>query len=100
MVDTYLYAFGLIMTGTILGVIIPYLFKCMDNEMTFSYSYLYAMIISMSVTAAGMVPETINITDGRVAMSLIFAGIGIQSLANMVTSKIRKNVAKSATEQE
>ena len=94
MVDQYLIGFGIILVGGILGVIIPYLFKCMDNETKFSFSYLYGMFISMGIAAAALVPETIDLNDGQVIVSLVFTGIGIQTVTNMVTTKVRKNTVK------
>jgi len=88
--DPYLYAFGWILLGGIFGVVIPYLFKVMDNETKFSYSYFYAMCASMAIVAAGLVPEPIDDFSGRMIMMLVMAGFGIQVAANMITSKVRK----------
>lgn len=93
MIDPYWYAFACVLIGGVLGVIVPYMFKVMDSEVKFSYSYLYAMCIAMAVAAAGMVPETIDELTGRMIMMLVMAGFGIQHSTNLVTSKIRKGVA-------
>ncbi len=92
MIDPYWYAFACVLLGGILGVVVPYLFKVMDSKVKFSYSYLYAMCIAMAVAAAGMVPESIELT-GRTIMMLVMAGFGIQHSTNLVTSKIRKGIA-------
>lgn len=76
-----------------MGVIIPYLFKVMDKETKFSYSYFYAMFISMAIAVAGLVPESIDDLTGRMIMTLVMAGFGIQTATNLITSKVRKGVA-------
>lgn len=92
MMDPYWYAFGLVVLGGLLGVVVPYLFKVMDKEVKFSYSYFYALFISMAITAAGLVPESIDDFGGRMIMILVMSGFGIQAAANMVTSKVRKGI--------
>ena len=91
-IDPYWLAFGYIVLGGVLGVIIPYLFKVMDKEVKFSYSYFYALFIAMAITAAGLVPESISDFGGRMIMLLIMSGFGIQAATNLVTSKVRKGI--------
>ena len=93
MMDPYWYAFLCVLAGGILGVVIPYLFKVMDKEVQFSYSYFYAMFVSMAIAAAGLVPESISDLTGRMIMMLVLSGFGIQAATNMVTSKIRKGIS-------
>lgn len=97
MTDPYWYALMCVMTGGILGVIVPYLFKVADNKMKFSYSYFYAMCITMAIAAAGMVPESIDDLSGRMIMMLVMAGAGLQFNANLVTSAIRKGKVSNNT---
>lgn len=92
MIDPYWYALACVLLGGVLGVLIPYLFKVMDGNVPFNYSYFYGMCIAMAVAAAGMVPESIELT-GRTIMMLVMAGFGIQHSTNLVTSKIRKGIA-------
>lgn len=91
--DPYWYALACVVIGGILGVVIPYLFKVMDSEVTFSFSYFYAMCVSMTIAAVGLVPEPIGELTGRMIMMLVLTGFGIQAAANLVTSKVRKGVA-------
>ena len=92
MIDPYWYALGCVMVGMIGGVIIPYLFKVMDSEIKFSYSYFYGMFISGGIAAVGLVPESIDDMTGRMITMLVLAGFGIQHGTNLITSKIRKGV--------
>lgn len=92
--DMYLYAFICVVIGGILGVVIPYLFKVMDNETKFSYSYFYGLCMSMAVAAVALVPDQIDELTGQMITMLVLAGFGIQSGTNMLTSKIRKRTAK------
>ena len=93
MIDPYWYALGCVVVGGMLGVVVPYLFKVMDSEVSFSYSYFYGLCISMAIAAAGLVPESIDDLTGRMIMILVLAGFGIQHGTNLVTSKVRKGLA-------
>ena len=90
MIDPYWYALACVVIGGILGVVIPYLFKVMDSEVEFSYSYFYGLIVSMVVSAVALIPEPIVEFTGQMIMMLVLAGFGIQQGANMITSKVRK----------
>ena len=91
--DPYWYALACVVIGGTLGVVVPYLFKVMDSEVTFSFSYFYALCVSMAIAAVGLVPESVGDMTGRMIMILIMAGFGIQNIAGLVTSKVRKGVA-------
>lgn len=90
--DLYWYALACVVIGGILGVVIPYLFKVMDSEVKFSYSYFYGLCMSMVIAAVALIPEQIDELTGRMITMLVLAGFGIQAGANLVTSKIRKGV--------
>ena len=90
--DPYWYALAYVVVGGILGVVIPYLFKVMDSEVEFSYSYFYGLIVSMIVSAVALIPEPIVEFTGQMIMMLVLAGFGIQQGANMITSKVRKGI--------
>jgi drug/metabolite transporter (DMT)-like permease len=92
--DPYWYALACVVIGGILGVVIPYLFKVMDSEVVFSYSYFYGLCVSMAIAAVALVPETIGELTGQMIMMLVLAGFGIQAGTNMVTSKIRKGISE------
>lgn len=99
-IDMYWYAFACILFGGILGVVIPYLFKVMDSEIKFSYSYFYGLFVSMAVAAVALVPEQIDDLTGRMITMLVLAGFGIQNGANFITSKVRKRTATPETEKD
>jgi len=90
--DPYWYALACVVIGGILGVVIPYLFKVMDSEVEFSYSYFYGLCMSMVVAAVALIPEQIGELTGQMITMLVLAGFGIQAGANLVTSKIRKGI--------
>ena len=90
MIDPYWYALACVVIGGILGVVIPYLFKVMDSEVEFSYSYFYGLIVSMVVSAVALIPEPVVEFTGQAIMMMVLAGYGIQQVANMITSKVRK----------
>ena len=92
--DPYWYALMCVVIGGILGVVIPYLFKVMDSEVVFSYSYFYGLCVSMAIAAVALVPETIDELTGQMIMMLVLAGFGIQAGTNLVTSKIRKGITE------
>jgi len=93
MIDQYWYALMCVVFGGVLGVVIPYLFKVMDSETTFSYSYFYGLCISMTVAAVALIPDTITDLTGQTIMMLVLSGYGIQSAANVVTTKVRKGIS-------
>jgi len=90
--DPYWYALTCVVIGGILGVVIPYLFKVVDSEVKFSYSYFYGLCVSMAIAAVALVPETIGELTGQMIMMLVLAGFGIQAGANLVTSKVIKGI--------
>jgi drug/metabolite transporter (DMT)-like permease len=92
--DPYWYALACVVIGGILGVVIPYLFKVMDSEVKFSYSYFYGLCVSMAIAAVALVPEAIGELTGQMIMMLVLAGFGIQAGTNLVTSKIRKGISE------
>ena len=92
--DPYWYALICVMIGGILGVVIPYLFKVMDSEVKFSYSYFYGLCMSMVIAAVALIPEQIDELTGRMITMLVLAGFGIQAGTNLVTSKIRKGISE------
>ena len=100
MIDMYWYAFACVLFGGILGIVIPYLFKVMDSEIKFSYSYFYGLFISMAVAAVALVPDQIDDLTGRMITMLVLAGFGIQAGANLITSKVRKGTTTPATEAD
>lgn len=95
--DIYWYALICVVIGGILGVVIPYLFKVMDNEVKFSYSYFYGLCISMVVAAVALIPEQIDELTGRTITLLVLAGFGIQSTANIITTRVRKGINERNT---
>lgn len=92
--DPYWYALACVVIGGILGVVIPYLFKVMDSETKFSYSYFYGLCMSMVIAAVALIPEQIDELTGRMITMLVLAGFGIQAGANLVTSKVRKGISE------
>jgi len=90
--DPYWYALTCVVIGGILGVVIPYLFKVMDSEVKFSYSYFYGLCVSMVIAAVALIPEIIGELTGQMIMMLVLAGFGIQAGTNMVTSKVIKGI--------
>ena len=92
--DPYWYALTCVVIGGILGVVIPYLFKVMDSETKFSYSYFYGLCMSMVIAAVALIPDPIGELTGQMIMMLVLAGFGIQAGTNLVTSKIRKGINK------
>jgi len=88
--DPYWYALACVVIGGILGVVIPYLFKVMDGDLKFSYSYFYGLCVSMVVSAVALIPEPVGVLTGQAIMMLVLAGYGIQQVANMITTKVRK----------
>lgn len=92
--DPYWYALVCVVVGGILGVVIPYLFKVMDSEVEFSYSYFYGLCVSMVIAAVALIPEPIGELTGQMIMMLVLAGFGIQAGTNLLTSKIIKGINK------
>ena len=90
--DQYWYVFGCVVFGGVLGVVVPYLFKVMDDDIKFSYSYFYGLCVSMSISAIALVPATNPTMSAQMVMVLVMAGFGIQQGANFVTSKVRKGI--------
>ena len=95
--DPYWYALTCVVIGGILGVVIPYLFKVMDSEVEFSYSYFYGLCVSMAIAAVALVPDQIDEMTGRMITMLVLAGFGIQVGTNLITSKVRKGINERNT---
>lgn len=98
--DIYWYALACVVIGGILGVVVPYLFKVMDHEVEFSYSYFYGLCVSMAVAAVALVPESVSELTGRVIMVLVLAGFGIQVGTNLITSKVRKGITANVKKDD
>ena len=90
--DPYWYALACVIIGGILGVVIPYLFKAMDSEVKFSYSYFYGLCVSMALAAVALVPDPMGELTGQMIRMLVLSGFGIQAGTNLITSKIRKGI--------
>ena len=95
--DLYWYALACVIIGGILGVVIPYLFKVMDNEVKFSYSYFYGLCISMIIAAVALIPEQIDELTGQTITMFVLAGFGIQSTTNIITTQVRKRINERNT---
>lgn len=98
--DMYWYALACVVIGGMLGIVVPYLFKVMDHEVEFSYSYFYGLCASMGVAAVALVPEPVGDLTGRMIMLLVLAGFGIQVGTNLITSKIRKGIATNTKKDD
>jgi len=98
--DMYWYALVCIFIGGMLGIVVPYLFKVMDETVKFSYSYLGGLCISMFVAAIVLVPDPVPELTGQMVMMLVLAGFGIQVGTNLLTSKVRKRIATNAEKDD
>jgi len=84
--DSQIIAFVVIMAGAICGVVIPYLFKVIEDGREFNISYLYGLIISLVIAAFVVIPDTIEMAF-KPLFALFLAGLGLETIAAGINTK-------------
>ncbi len=79
---------GIMLVGAASGTVIPYALKAwQDSTLKFDMNYAYAMVISMVIQVATLIPDsvpTLTIKSGILAFS---AGYGLQTMINKAVPK-------------
>jgi O-antigen/teichoic acid export membrane protein len=91
MIDSQIIAFVVIMAGAVCGVIVPYLFKVMEDGRKFDKSYLWGLVLSLVVAAFAVLPDTIEIAF-KPLFGLFLAGLGLETIATSINAKRIKSV--------
>ena len=86
-------AFGLIVAGALVMLVIPALLKMIEEGVKFKASYLWGLGVSVVIAAFAALPEEAITITFKSGFLLVLSGAGLQGIFNKTNSERIKRAA-------